>query len=51
METHRVLHDFGELKPEDVIPAEPGFISKKPYHSLFAALLVGLIAGYLMKRK
>ena len=56
MQTHRVVHDFGELSYEDLDDISAGKNGKislraKPYQLLFAALALGLFVGYLAKRK
>ena len=58
METHRTLHDFGELTYQDVTEinsktaARPvkNRIRAQLYSSLAAALAVGVIIGYLTRR-
>ena len=55
METHRVLHDFGELTHEDIEemypPNPPTSVQRKPYQFLIAALALGVLVGYFAKRK
>ena len=56
METHRVLHDFGELSYEDLEEISgarqdlPSRFRGKPYQFILAALAMGLLIGYLAKR-
>jgi hypothetical protein len=59
METHRVLHDFGELSREDVADFRSALhaarsakekIRANIYPSLLTALAVGICIGYLTRR-
>ena len=55
METHRVLHDFGELTYKDIgvssLPKFGAAIRTKPYPFLMAAFAFGVLLGYFLKRK
>ena len=56
METHRVLHDFGELNYEELNEIAAAHHNKenifqaRPYPLLLAALAFGLLIGYFARR-
>lgn len=59
METHRIVHDFGELTHEDVSHFDSTLaatrsvkekVRAKPYTFLFGALVLGIFLGYLTRR-
>ena len=59
MESHRTVHDFGELTHEDVSDLRSALtatrsikekVRAKPYSFLLAALALGLYLGYLARR-
>jgi len=58
-ETHKVLHDFGELTDEDVSHFDSALaatrtmkekVRAKPYSFLLGALALGVCLGYLARR-
>jgi hypothetical protein len=55
METHRVMHDFGELSYEDLGEINRRSVARIPrpksYSFLFAAIALGLFVGFLARRK
>jgi len=55
METHRVMHDFGELSYEDLGEISRRSIAKIPekshYPVLVAAVTLGFLIAFLAKRK
>lgn len=53
METHRVVHDFGDLTYEDIGATAPSRFSltQKPYQFLLGALALGVLFGFLVSRK
>ncbi|MEO6035060.1 MAG: hypothetical protein ABIQ35_07390 [Verrucomicrobiota bacterium] len=54
MDKHRTVHDFSELTYEDIdepSSAVARFISEKRYHFLLGAVAIGILFGFLAKRK
>lgn len=53
METHRVVHDFGDLTYEDIEAKAPFNFSPshRPYPLLLGALVLGVLFGFLVHRE